>query len=219
MAYLTIAEAIAKHGRSESSYRRLIRDVRRSGDADRRRMIRPSEEEIQQHRAQGMSYTYTIAEQLIEQELFGRKPQPRSQQRSSSSQEDQDQHRSEWIERIEQRHQRELERMAKQLEAEKEEKRELLKYAQQDKQLFAKAAEQLTQVLALPGIAEATKAQNSSAVAGTTNAPERGEPSSTTPAETRRAADSASRAKSSSSSNTGRPTKPKSLLAFWRRRG
>ena len=36
----------------------------------------------------------------------------------------------------------------------------LLEYAQADKAMFAKAAENLTQVLALPGITEATKAQN-----------------------------------------------------------
>ena len=44
----------------------------------------------------------------------------------------------------------------------------LLDYAQADKQLFAKANENLTQVLALPGITEATKAQQGSTHQDTT---------------------------------------------------
>jgi len=50
------------------------------------------------------------------------------------------------------------------LEREREDKLKLLELAQADKQLFAKANENLTQVLALPGITEATRAQQGSTV-------------------------------------------------------
>lgn len=53
--------------------------------------------------------------------------------------------------------------LKEQLVAAREEKKDLLQYAQADKQMFAQAAQSLTQVLALPGIVEATKAKEGSA--------------------------------------------------------
>ena len=57
--------------------------------------------------------------------------------------------------------------LKEQLSAERQEKKELLQYAQADKQMFAQAAHQLTQVLALPAIAEANKNRNERAAQGT----------------------------------------------------
>ena len=162
MAYLSIAEAISKHGRSDSSYRRLIKEVRQSDDARRRRLIKPSEAEIKAFRAKGQPYSYSISEDLIEEELLGAK----LEQGSEPVGEDQVSRKfvDEMMSKMEQRHDKEVARLERQLDAERVGKAELLKYAQHDKELLAKAAESLTQVLALPGIAEATRAQTSQAI-------------------------------------------------------
>ena len=152
MAYLTIAEAVERHGKSESTFRRLIRDVRKSADPAKRRLLKPAEREIEELRASGTSYTYTLAEELIEQELFGKRPKqgidPRPDTTSNS-------HIEQLVSKLEARHEREVTRLEKQLEREQQEKMELLKLAQEDKRLFARAADSLGQVLRMPAVAQA----------------------------------------------------------------
>ncbi len=165
MAFLTIAEAVKKYGKSESTYRRLILDVRKGGDRRKRILIQPSEEEIKESRQSGQQYTYTIAEELIERDVLGKDPQLGSKPSAGETSAQQADLRG-LLEKMEQRHEKELSRMESQLAAEKQEKKELLEYAHKDKELFAQAAQSLTQVLALPGIADATRAGNETNTAG-----------------------------------------------------
>ncbi len=89
-----------------------------------------------------------------------------------------------------------------QLQAERQEKKELLEYAQADKQMFAQAAHQLTQVLALPAIAEVDKNRTKQAVRGTAHEP--------TPS------DDNATANQRKSSKTQGPTTKKSRWSFFR---
>lgn len=83
MEYLTIKEALAKYegkkGASESTFRRLIKKVRDEGGA-KRELIKPSEAEVKKFRLDGENYQYTISASLIEEELFGTKPEKEAPQ-------------------------------------------------------------------------------------------------------------------------------------------
>lgn len=153
MAYLTIAEAIEKHGKSDSSYRRLIRDVRKSGDARRRQLIKPGEKEIEEFRRKGQTYAYTIAEDLLEQETQtaaseheqggGKQPTANTVDRELIDG---------LISRMEERHDKEVARLERQLKEERDaaatREARIQKYAEKDKERFAKASEHMTQALA-----------------------------------------------------------------------
>jgi hypothetical protein len=153
MAYLTIAEAIEKHGKSDSSYRRLIRDVRKSGDARKRQLIKPSEKEIEEFRRTGQTYTYTIAEDLLEQETqtaasehkegSGKQPTANTVDRELIDG---------LISRMEERHDKEVARLERQLKEERDaaatREARIQKYAEKDKERFAKASEHMTRAIA-----------------------------------------------------------------------
>lgn len=153
MAYLTIAEAIEKHGKSDSSYRRLIRDVRKSGDARKRQLIKPSEKEIEEFRGKGQTYTYTIAEALLEQETqtAASEHEEGSGKQPAANPVDRDLIDG-LITRMEERHDKEVARLERQLKEEREAaaKREarIQDYAEKDKERFAKASEHMTRAIA-----------------------------------------------------------------------
>ena len=173
MAFLTIAEAISKYGKSQSSYRRLIHDIRKGNDPAKRRLIKPSETEIQDARNRGEQYTYAIAEELIDQELFHRKSEQGTQESSQAV--PLQYHFQAIIDHLETRHQKELDRLQKLLNDEKTEKREMLHYAQEDKKAFATVAAKVAQVL--PAL-EAINKRGEAPIPGTATQPAKKPPNS-----------------------------------------
>ena len=151
MALLTIAEAVTKTGKSNSTIRRLVQEARRSSDPKKRELVQPTQEEIKELRRRGESYTNRIAEKLLDWALQGQAPE-----KGSGLSNNDDMMTRRWVdqmlERMEKRHEKELERLEQQFKDERtaaaERETRILEHADKDKERFAKASENMTQALA-----------------------------------------------------------------------
>ena len=173
--FVTVKEAAEGFGKSDKTIYRLIDRITSEATHSDRHHVKPAPEEFAALKEQRKKIKYAISVELLA-EKYGQPTavqDTRSQSKQGTKQVNEstainalyEQRIADLKEQLKQAHQRE-----KELKSESQAREsKLLDYAQVDKQLFAKANENLTQVLALPGITEATKAQRGSTVQDTTS--------------------------------------------------
>jgi len=173
--FIAVKQAAKRFAKAEKTIYRFIEPIIVAEPTHPDRYaIRPTPEEILALKRQRKKIKYTIRLDLLNRRFTQptddqdtRQPTRQGTDRTphfTATEELYDQRIADLKEQLKQAGQRE-----KDLKAEaKARENKLLDYAQADKQLFARAAESLTQVLALPGITEATNAQKSSTIIDTT---------------------------------------------------
>jgi len=165
--FVKITEIKGEYKTSRKTVERRRDRAREMGDSQVYRMfklrakdgeifVEPTLDQVHQLRNEGRIPEWFVSRIWLDKE-FGRrgeKGSPESDNRSTLTRDDVQR----LVTTVETRYEAHISDLKEQLAAAQRREELAMQYAQQDKQLFAKAAESLTKVLALPAIAEATKA-------------------------------------------------------------
>jgi hypothetical protein len=160
--FIKVTEAEREYKTSRSTLDRRRDTARESGSAKLYRVFRlrakdgeifeqPPKEQVARLTKEGRVPEWYVSRSWLAKE-FGKRANQESDAAGPASDRSADQGAG-VVRQLEER----IKDLKEQLETVRQEKKDLLQYAQADKQMFAQAAQQLTQVLALPAIAEANR--------------------------------------------------------------
>jgi hypothetical protein len=175
--FVKVTEAGIEYKTSRSTLDRRREAARTAGNAKFYRVFRlrakngevfdrPSKEQVAQLTKAGRVPEWFVSRSWLAKEFGKRDEEPQDEPAPQGATHEPDRS-SELSAAVRYQLEERIKDLKEQLEVERQEKKELLQYAQADKQMFAQAAHQLTQVLALPAIAEANKNRSKQAVPGT----------------------------------------------------